>query len=149
MGFTTYFTSESIKLSSEANRLSQRTLELQNMLSNYTSAITVESEPAQLMESIESGFSNDSVFETRHHGYLNVSLKIISPHVANVSIKIKSFDVENMYNFFLPEKENQTSVTFLYPNAKYEDIIVAGFIQRDFSIFIKRFTLSKCYTATR
>lgn len=134
-GVGIYLTNESIKLNKESNEVAQRSLELQNMLSNYSSTIIIDSKHVQLFESIDLDYYIDSK-PTKHHGYLNVSLKIVTPHLANVSLKIKEIKIDNSYQYFLQDKENLTDVYFLYPNENVEDIVNAGLNQLNYNLLL-------------
>jgi hypothetical protein len=82
------FSSYSFVLANQANSLTAKSLELQNMLSNFNSTIGPADwnlEPVGTLE--ESGWSTfpNGTVEGTAFGYLNFSLKILTPHYAQLT----------------------------------------------------------------
>lgn len=140
IGFTAYFGIRSMELTAESNRLNRETVELQNMLQNWTAVMNVEADHADLLTSISSDDLN--VGKTLHHGYLNLSVEIISPHFSNLNISIQDFEVLESYNFVLPETRHLAKVDLIYPEnydviKTYEKRIVPGYSSLDLNLFLR------------
>jgi len=125
-------TIHSFDLTAQANRLTERSLELQNILTNFTSVIVANPERGYLTD--EFPYSNDTVFASYSHGYLNISLTVITPHYGTLSIEVQNFTVVDYYNMLTPEKVNLTTVTKTSEYDKYEDYVVTGLNKLSFSI---------------
>jgi hypothetical protein len=107
----------------QANILTEKNLELQNILSNFTSVIIAEPEVGFLYSNTFDNASN--LITVNHYGHLNVSLRIITPHYGRISIGIKNF-TEDSADMLNPNMENQTTVSYVWEDEKYEDVVVTG-----------------------
>jgi hypothetical protein len=107
------FSSYSFVLANQANSLTAKSLELQNMLSNFNSTIGPADwnlEPVvTLEESGWSAFPNGTV-EGTAFGYLNFSLKILTPHYAQLTFRVENLSniAQDMLN---TEMTNQTEIS--------------------------------------
>lgn len=125
----------SYDLQSQANSLSEKNLELQNMLSNSTPIIVANPEQGLLDE--QGYYSNITAsFHTVSRGWLNGSLTVITPHYGNVTVEIINFTVNDYFNDLIPEKANLTTVTSTleYNYSKHVDPIIQGLNQLTFNI---------------
>ena len=102
--------------------------------------MNVESKHADLLTSVSSEDLN--VGETIHHGYLNLSVEIVSPHYCNLSVTIKDFEVLESYNFVLPETRNLANVSIVNPENydildSYSKRIVPGYSSLAHNLFLR------------
>lgn len=115
----------SFQLTEQANRLTERSLELQNMQTNYTLAIITNPNQIAFLDG-DGHFQNDT--STSCFGWLNGSVTVISPYYGTLSIYIINFTVSDDYRSLLPAKVNLTHVSPLQDYLKmYENIpVVTG-----------------------
>jgi len=116
-------TIHNLHLVNQANILTEKNLELQNILSNFTSVISAEPEVGFLYSNTFDNVSN--LITVSHYGHLKVSLKIITPHYGRISIEIKNF-TEDSADMLNPNMKNQTTVSYVWEDEKYEDVVVPG-----------------------
>jgi hypothetical protein len=123
----------SYDLQSQANSLSEKNLELQNMLFNFTPIITVNPERGFLSQG---GYYSIGVESAVYpYGYLNVSVTVTTPHYGVLSIEQGNFSpYSDMLN---PERINSTTVSFYSQYDKYEQNVNIGLNQLDFSLNLK------------
>ena len=116
---------------------SYKTLELQNMLSNFNSTMGPADwnlEPdGTLEESGWSTFPNGTVKGTAF-GYLNISIRILTPHYAQITFKVENLSniAQDMLN---PEMANQTEIALAsFWRYKPPYIIGSGLTQLNVSL---------------
>ena len=129
------FSSYSLNAANQANSMTEKSLELQNMLSNSTPIIVANPEQSRLDE--QGYYSNMTAsFPTVSKGWLNGSLTVITPHYGNVTVEIINFTVYDYSNELVPEKVNLTRVTSTleYNYSKHVDPIIQGLNQVTFNI---------------
>jgi len=134
LGLTIY----SFKLTEQANEISRKSLELEDILANYTSVIDAEQHAVGLLYA--SGFSfypNGSIESFSSYGHLNFSLKVITPHYGNVSVEIVNFTADNSQLVLNTEKLNQTTVSYVWEDEKYHSLVVQGLNSLDASLELK------------
>lgn len=125
----------SYDLQGQAISLSEKNLELQNMLSNSTPIIVTNPEQGHLDE--QGYYSNITAsYPTVSRGWLNGSLTVITPHYGNVTIEIINFTVSDYFDMLVPERANLTTVasTLEYNYSKHVDYVIQGLNQLTFSI---------------
>jgi hypothetical protein len=154
--------SESARLQEQANNLTQLSLELQNMTSNFQPAFI----PYSIVASVRDVYSNstlDAFGQLFDYGSLNVSLVVITPHASIINFTDTAFNITvrastggddflNSTNFF-------GSYAFLAPYLPYgflgnqyssywtEAFIQSGFTQVNFAIPIfARIALNSNFT---
>jgi hypothetical protein len=128
------FSNYSFTLASQANELTKKSLELQNILSNFTSIIVPNPERGFLNEG--GYYFNGTTSSSNPKGWLNVSLTVITPHYGNVSVEIMNFSVSDYFNMLIPEKANLTTVSYTpeYQYSKHVGYVVSGLNQLSFSL---------------
>lgn len=127
----------SYDLQSQANSLTEKNLELQNILSNFNSTIGPADwnfEPVGTFE--ESGWSTfqKGTIKGIAFGYLNISLKILTPHYAQITFKVENLSniAQDMLN---SEMANQTEIAFAsFWRYETPDIIGPGLTQLNVSL---------------
>jgi hypothetical protein len=102
----------SFELANQAKELLEKNLELQNLLSNFTSMIVASPEQSRLDEG--GYYSNGSINPVVTRGWLNISLMAITPHYGNVSVEVENFIVNDYDNKLDPEKINLTTVSYTH-----------------------------------
>jgi hypothetical protein len=126
----------SYDLQSQANSLSEKNLELQNMLSNSTPIIVVNPEHGRPLD--EGGyFSNlTASFPTVSRGWLNGSLTVITPHYGNVTVEVVNFTVSDYFDYLIPDKVNLTTVTTTieYNYSQHVNYFISGLNPLNFNI---------------
>lgn len=144
-----YAMQEASRQSDAANKLSQQSLELANMTSNFEPELILYNVGASV-NSIYSNVTLDSFGRLSDYGSLNVSLVVITPHASIVNFTDTSFSVKvrqaiesddflDSSNFFgtdiflmpyLPYGFSGNSFSFYWPEA----FVQAGFTQLNFAI---------------
>ncbi len=121
---TIVFSSYSFVLANQANSLTAKSLELQNMLSNFTSVITAKPQVGFLYSNT---FNNASNLTTvNHYGHLNVSLEVITPHYGKISIEVKNLTDIDPHRMMNPSMKNQTTVSYVWADEKFEKTVFMG-----------------------
>jgi len=128
-------TIHSFNLTEQANRLTEKSLELQKMLSNFTSVIVVNPERGFLNE--VGYYLNGTESSSHPNGYLNISLTVITPHYGILSIEEKNFSVTDYFDMLNPEKLNLTTVSYYYEYDKYERSVAMGVNPLNFRLNLK------------
>lgn len=130
------FSTYSLNAANQANSMTEKSLELQNMISNSTPIIVANPEYGRPLD--EDGyFSNLTAnFPTVSRGWLNGSLTVITPHYGDVTIEIINFTLNDYYDMLIPEKANLTTVTSTleYNYSKHVNPVISGLNQFTFSI---------------
>lgn len=121
-------------LTHEANVIAQKNLELQNMLSNYTSIVVANPEQGHLDE--DGYYSNMTPSSTVPKGWLNGTITVITPHVGNLTVEIMNFSVSDYFDMLDPEKTNLTTVSYTneYKYSKHVSYVVSGMNQLSFNL---------------
>jgi hypothetical protein len=134
-------TKVSYDLQSQANSLSEKNLELQNMLSNSTPIIIANPEHSSDYPLNESWpFSNLTAdLPIVSTGWLNGSLTVITPHYGNVIVEIINFTAGDYSNDLNPEKVNLTTVTSTleYNYSTHANPVIQGLNQLTFNISLE------------
>jgi len=128
------FSSYSFMLASQANELTAKSLELQNVLSNFTSVIVANPERGFLNEG---GYYSNWTMSSNHYGYLKIALTVITPHYGILSIEEKDFSVTDYYDMLNPEKLNLTTVSYYSEYDEYESPVVMGLNLLNFTLNLK------------
>lgn len=135
-GLTAYsfsLTNQANDLTKQANTIAERSLDLQNMQSNYTFKIITNPNLITTLDG-DGHFQNETNNPTTCYGWLNDSLTVISPYYGTLSIHILNFTVSDDYSFLLPDKANLTKVTPFYGySQKYESLPVVSGLNPTFS----------------
>jgi hypothetical protein len=128
-----FLTNRSLELAAQANELTERSLELQNMLLNFTPIITVNPERGFLSQG---GYYSIGVESAVYpYGYLNVSVTVTTPHYGVLSIEEGNFSpYSDMLN---PERINSTTVSYYSQYDKYERSVYVGIDQLEFNLNLK------------
>jgi hypothetical protein len=118
----------------EANVIGQRNLDLQNMLSNFTSIIVPNPQQGHLDE--DGYYSNGTTNPTISRGWLNGSITVITSHYGNLTVEILNFSVNDYFNMLIPEKTNLTTVDYTneYRYGTHVNFIVLGLNQLTFAV---------------
>jgi hypothetical protein len=131
-------TEVSYDLQSQANSLSEKNLELQNMISNSTPIIIANPEHSSDYPLNESWpFSNLTAdLPIVSTGWLNGSLTVITPHYGNVIVEIINFTAGDYSNDLNPEKVNLTTVTSTleYNYSTHTNPVIQGLNQLTFNV---------------
>lgn len=127
-------TIHSFDLTEQANRLTEKSLELQKMLSNFTSLIVVNPERGFLNVG---GYYSNWTTSSNPYGYLNISLTVITPHYGILSIEEKNFSVVDYFGMLNPEKLNLTTVSYYSEYDTYERPVTMGVNPLDFRLNLK------------
>jgi len=126
----------SLHLVNQANILTEKNLELQNMLSNFTSVIIANPEVGFLYSNGFS-YSNGSIYCVDHYGHLNISLRVITLHYGMISIDVKNLTDVDPQMMINPDMKNQTTVSYVYEDEKYKDVVVSGLNQLNAQLDLK------------
>lgn len=124
----------SYDLQSQANSLTEKNLELQNILSNFTPIIT--SNPT-LTALYDGGYySNGTTSPIISRGWLNISITVITPHYGTLSVEIENFSVSDDYRMLDPQNTNLTAVTYTpeYQFSQHLNYVVSGLNQLNVQI---------------
>ena len=120
-----------------ANEITMETLRLQNIVSNFDSVITVNSDYAFWGKPGEYYGYGNVTEHTTHYGYLNASIQIMTPHYGTVSVKLEYFNVGDS-NYLDSERKNETRLTFAdEEQTKYEYAVVTGLNLINASLHLK------------
>jgi hypothetical protein len=120
-----------------ANEMTMETLRLQNIVSNFNSVITVNSDYAFWGKPGEYYGYGNVTEHTTHYGYLNASIQIMTPHYGTVSVKLGYFNVGDS-NYLDSERKNETRLTFAdEEQTKYEYAVVTGLNLINASLHLK------------
>jgi|SRR5271157_591100 len=129
---TSILTVYSFNLYNQANELSKENLELQNMLTNFTTTIAVNpenQEPVGFLYSNYFSYSNGTIDSIGFYGQLSVNLKVVTPHYSNITIEVGNLtDIDPQFNMN-PQKKNLTTVSYVFEDEKYENVIGSGLIE--------------------
>jgi hypothetical protein len=130
------FSSYSLNAANQANSMTEKSLEMQNMISNSTPIIVANPEHGRPLD--EGGyFSNVTASSpTVSRGWLNGSLTVITPHYGNVTVEIINFTVTDYYDYLIPDKENLTTVTTTleYNYSQHVNYFISGLNPLNFNI---------------
>lgn len=80
--------------------------------------------------------SNGVITETTHHGYLEATIQVITPHYSKIEVKIKDFQVRDT-EYLSQSRGNESSVEFASSNNTYEYIVNKGINSIDTKILLK------------
>jgi hypothetical protein len=121
-------------LAHEANIISQRNLDLQNTLSNFTSIIVPNPQQGHVDE--DGYYSNGTTSPTISAGWLNGSITVITSHYGNLTVEILNFSVSDYFNKLNPEKSNLTTVDYTneYRYGTHVNYTVVGLNQLTFAV---------------
>jgi len=120
------FSSYSFVLANQVNSLTAKSLELQNILSNFTSIIIPS--PAQGQLSSGGYYSNGTTSPTVSMGWLNISLVVITPHYGVLYAEMENFTVSDDYRMLDTQKTNLTIVNYApnYQLNQHMKYVVSG-----------------------
>jgi hypothetical protein len=128
------FSSYSFVLANQANNLTVKSLELQNMLSNFTSIIIPS--PAQAQLSWGGYYSNGTTSPTVTTGWLNISLVVITPHYGLLYANIEDFTPSDEYQMLDTPKTHLTDVSYAsgYQANQHLKYVISGINQLNIEI---------------
>jgi hypothetical protein len=104
---------ENTELAKEANELSRQALQYQAMQSNYSTTIITPQDMFIVLDSTGKYTSGDAIYSDQPagaFGWLNGTIKIISPSYGTIDVFIKDFTIRNEYNQLNSHKINLTHV---------------------------------------
>lgn len=121
-------------LTHEANIISQRNLDLQNTLSNFTSIIVPNPQQGHLDEA--GYYSNGTISPVISRGWLSGTITVITSHYGNLTVEILNFSVSDYFNKLNPEKTNLTTVDYTneYRYNTHVNYTVLGLNQLTFAV---------------
>jgi hypothetical protein len=128
------FAAYSLNAANQANSLTEKNLELQNQLSNFTSIIVPNPQQGHLDE--EGYYFNGTTTPTISEGWLNGTLAVITPHYGNITVEILNFSVSDYFDMLIPEKANLTTVDYTneYRYRTHVSYAIIGLNQLTFAV---------------
>jgi hypothetical protein len=125
--FTASLTFYNLGLVGESNKLNRETLQLQNSLFNFSSAIIPVEKYNEytLFNSSMSRETLDQSFPVGLYGYVQKDLKVVTPHYGYLSVDFKNFTFSENAHMATLERRNDYEISYVGAQ-KYEDIVVQG-----------------------
>ncbi|MCJ7424266.1 hypothetical protein MUP01_08365 [Candidatus Bathyarchaeota archaeon] len=115
-----------------SNEIQKENLEIMNMMNNFNCDITAAESQAGILYSNGFFSSNGTIESIDGFGELNIILKVVTPHYSHIAIEVGNFiDLDQYgYRYWMnEEKKNQTTISYVFENEKFEDIIGSGLTQ--------------------
>lgn len=123
-----------------SNDIARANYEIMDMMNNFNCDITTVESQAGLLYSNGFFSSNGTIESIDSYGELNVILKVVTPHYSHIVIEVENFTDLDQYQYrywMNPEKKNQTTISYVFEDERFEDIIGSGLTQVNATLRLK------------